>query len=285
MARWWLHDPQYSHGYFVPAFALMILWVRRGLLPKKTRRPSAWGWVALLAAGVLRLAAAVAYFEWLDEVSFLVCLVGVTLLWGGGRALRWAGPAVAFLLFMVPLPFQLEIALAHPLQRLATAASVYVLQTFGVPALAEGNVILLDDVRIGVGEACSGLGMLMTFLAMAVGAALVVRRARFVKFVIVLSAVPIAVIANVTRIAVTGFLHYAVGPRLANLVFHDLAGWLMMPLAVVLLWLELELLGRLFLPERAEMKTFGPARPAGSLGLRPPLPPLEGRGAGMATFG
>jgi exosortase len=141
------------------------------------------------------------------------------------------------------------MALGYPLQRVATLASNYALQTLGLPAAAEGNVIHIDKVTIGVVEACNGLGMLFTFIAFAVGTALIVRRHTLDKVLIILSAVPIALAANVTRITVTGLLHVTAGSELAEHVYHDLAGWLMMPLAVGSLWLELLIISHLFLEE------------------------------------
>jgi exosortase len=150
-----------------------------------------------------------------------------------------------FLFFMLPLPYRLEVALAQPLQRLATEVSTYTLQTVGFPALSEGNIILLNDTEIGVVEACSGLSMLVGFFALSTGAALLIRRSLGEKIIITLSAVPIAIITNIIRITVTGIMHETLGSRLANLVFHDLAGWLMMPLALGFLWIELQVLSHL----------------------------------------
>jgi exosortase len=180
-------------------------------------------------------------------MSFLVSITGGVVLLGGGPAWRWSWPALGFLLFMLPLPFQLEAALSHPLQRLATAASTYGLQTLGLPALAQGNIIIIDDLKIGVLEACNGLSMLLTFFALSTAMALVIRRPLATKIVLVWSAVPIALVLNVARITVTGVLHRTVGSAIANAVFHDLAGWLMMPLALGFLWLELLLLARLLI--------------------------------------
>jgi exosortase len=142
----------------------------------------------------------------------------------------------------VPLPYTLEVALAHPLQRVATLASTYALQTLGFVAFSEGNVIRLGQVRIGVVEACSGLSMLVIFFALATAVSLLIDRSWPEKIFLVLSAVPIALLCNITRITVTGILHKTVGSELADYVFHDLAGWLMMPLALGLLWVELRLL-------------------------------------------
>jgi exosortase len=245
MAHTWLHDPQYSHAYLVPVFAAYLLWRRRDRLGDITLRYHRGG-LPLLGAGVLLwLAGAYLYLDWFEAVSLLVTLAGCAVLLGGRLALGWSWPAIAFLIFMVPLPHQVEVALAHPLQRVATVAGTYTLQTIGVPALAEGNVILLTDGRMGVEEACGGLSMLLTFFALAAGLAILIRRPLWEKLVLVASAIPIALAANVIRIAVTGVLHETAGPELARAVFHDLAGWFMMPLALVLLWLELVLLSSL----------------------------------------
>src|SRR5262249_29151048 len=144
--------------------------------------------------------------------------------------------------FMIPLPHRLETGLSQPLQSLATHASTYALQTMGFPAFSEGNVILLNDSRIGVVEACNGLGMMLLFFALATGMALVVERPWPDRVVILISAAPVAVLSNVIRITGTSVLYEAAGQRWGDLVFHDLAGWLMMPMALGMLWLELKVL-------------------------------------------
>jgi exosortase len=202
----------------------------------------------VLAVGVvLRLVGSYYYYIWFDQISLLFCLAGALIMVGGMPIARWAWPSVLFLAFMVPLPFRVDTALAGPLQRLATVVSTFCLQTLGLPALAEGNTILLDDHEIGIVEACSGLRMLIVFFALAAGVALVVNRKLWEKAVIVMSAIPIALLCNVVRITATGFLLEHVSSQTANLFFHDLAGWFMMPLGLTMLALELAILSNLFL--------------------------------------
>ena len=153
-------------------------------------------------------------------------------------------PAVAFLVFMIPLPYRVEYLLGGPLQNLATASSAYALQTMGLPAVTEGNVIHINEAKIGVVEACNGLGMLVMFFAFATAAAFVIPRPAD-KAVILLSAVPISLVANVSRITLAGFLHAKVGGEVADHFYHDMAGLLMMPLALAMLWGELFVLSRL----------------------------------------
>jgi exosortase len=204
--------------------------------------------VLLLAGLALRFAGTFAFFDWLAAAALIPCLAGVVVLVGGWRALRWAWPALAFLVFMIPLPFRVEVAVAHPLQRVATKASTYVLQTLGFMAFAEGNVIRMGEVRLNVVEACSGLSMLVIFFALSTAVTLLVNRPWYEKLVIIVSAVPIALMSNITRIVVTGIMHKTVGQEWADFVFHDLAGWLMMPLALGMLWVELRLLAWVFIP-------------------------------------
>ncbi len=247
MAERWSTDPQYSHGFLVPVFALIVLWARRDRFPRGELTPSWWGVPLLLAGVALRLVGAYLYLEAVDAFSLLPSLAGLCLLVGGLPALRWSWPALAFLGFMLPLPFQVELFLAHPLRRVATVSSTYLLQLLGLPALAEGNVIVIEELRLGVIDACSGLGMLMNFYALATAAAMIVQRPALDRVVLIVSAVPIALIANILRVAATAVAHSTVGSAAANAVMHDLAGWLMMPLAVGLLWLELRYLDRLLI--------------------------------------
>jgi exosortase len=252
MAIKWFDDPQYSHAYLVPAFSLVLLWLRRKELTGADLRPNWWGVVPLFVGVGLRLAGARYYLEWLEGMSLLFVLAGAALLLGGRPALRWSWLAIAFLFFMIPLPYRVETMLSQPLQGLATRVSTYALQTIGRPAFAEGNVIVVGDVRIGVVQACNGLGMLILFFALATAVAILIRRPWLDKALIVCSAAPIAVVANVVRITVTSILHETVGGRLADLVFHDLAGWFMMPFALGLLWIELRILARLLIEPPAD---------------------------------
>lgn len=270
MAERWKVDPRYSHGFLVPLFSAFLLWYRRDMIQSAPLRPAWWGLLLVLAGMGLELGGVRYHFGWFEGASLMLALAGLTVLVGGWPALRWAWPAIAFLFFMIPLPYRVERAVGQPLQAAATQASTYILQTIGLPAVAEGNIVLLkDDIRVNVAEACNGLGMLMMFFAYASAAALIVDRPLLDRVLIVLSAAPIAVLANILRISVTGFLYVTSGSKLAQMVYHDLAGWLMMPLALGILWLELWLLAKL-LPEVPPEE--GPLMPLDLTPTRPRRP-------------
>ena len=115
----------------------------------------------------------------------------------------------------------------------------------------------------------------MLFFAASVGAALYLRREPFIRVLIAISAPPIAIIANVTRITVTAILYEKVSQQLGDKIFHELAGWLMMPMAIALLWAETALFDRLFVaPEREAPIALGTAAVGGAQrgegGIHPP---------------
>ena len=270
MVNRWSSDPRYAHGYFVPVFAMALLWMRRTRVSGASPCPSTWGLASLGIGAAFQLIGGYYRLGWIEGLALLPYLSGVCLLFGGWRYLSWALPSIAFLAFMVPLPWRLENLLGPPLQSLATAASTYALQTLGLMAFAEGNVIQLNEARIGVVEACSGLSMLITFIALSTAMALVVKRPLLDRLVLVASAIPVALVANVARIVMTGALHEMVGGHTATTFYHDLAGWVMMPLALVLYWVEIELFSRILI----ETKHQGPSvlDLAGSRRVASPLP-------------
>ena len=250
LADEWARNPLYSHGYLVPAFAAVLLWIRRDRIPNTPLQPSWWALAFLAAGSVLHLGGTYFYFAWPERGSLLFMIFAAALAIGGWAAIRWTWPSIFFLVFMIPLPGAIENNLMGPLQRLATLASTNVLQTLGFFAKADGNVIVLSEVEMGIVEACSGLRMLSTFIALTVGACFFMQRPFWQKLVIVASSIPIALLCNVVRISTTGVLHEIVSHDVAEM-FHDekVAAPVMMVLALLLLLAELKLLDFIFIIE------------------------------------
>jgi exosortase len=258
LAGRWSREPDYSHGFLVPLISAFLLWHRRGMV--KTAPDVARGrWLGVLllvVSAIFRLWAVYADFILLEAVALVACIAGVIGLIGGFWTLRWAWPAILFLFFMIPLPGAIAGRLSGPLQHLATVCSTYTLQTLGMPAIATGNVILLSNGTIGVAEACNGLRMLMMFGAATTAAAILLKVSTWEKLCVLISAPAIAIAANTFRIAATGVAQELAGPHLAERIFHDLAGWIMMPLAMLLLGIEVVLLSKLFPMESERPPVF-----------------------------
>jgi exosortase len=235
----WDSSPDYSHGYLVVPLAAWFLWLRRDRIPHYHLAPSWWGLSLIVLAACLRLIGARLYIPELDSCSLPFWIGGVCWLLGGWRFLIWASPSIAFLFFMVPLPATVETLLNRPLQALATSLSTWSLQSLGQPAIAEGTTILLGDNVLEVERACSGLRMFYGILALAV-ATIIVTRARWSIALCLLAAVaPVAILANVIRITTTGFLYEFASTESARRFSHDLAGILMIVLAILFFLLVL----------------------------------------------
>lgn len=253
MAERWTYDPQYSHGYLVPVFALVLLWLRQRDIRDLQLAPSWEGVIVLVAASLLWAVGTLFYLDFFSGMAFVLTIAALMLAMGGWTALRWSWQPILFLAFMAPLPFRVQNALGGSLQSVATKISTFALQTVGIGAISEGNVILVGDVKIGIVEACSGLGMLVTFFALATGLVFVYRSMEtWLKWLIVISAAPVAVLANVIRITITGYLYSIAKNDWAKIVFHDIAGWLMMPLAIGILFAEIHVLKKLIIERPTE---------------------------------
>jgi len=274
----WGDDPNYSHGYFVVPIALYILWERQDKLDL-SRVGSRWYFfIPLLIVLWSRIPLHQRNLPWLEEMTIPAVVGALTLAVGGFHFFLWSLPAVLFLGFMIPLPPVLNSILSGPLQMVATTGSVFLLQLTGLPALNEGNVILVGDGKpLEVARACNGLSMLLSFATLITATAILCKRPILDKVILMLSIVPIAIVANVMRIAMTAYFFQM--PEFVEKVSgilgwepddftHDGAGYLMMPLALVMIFIELKLLDLILVPDElaeapspVKIKTAKPEQP------------------------
>jgi len=201
----------------------------------------------LIASVGVRLVMARYRIITIDMYTFVPAVAGVVLLGGGWSMFRWAAMPVAFLIFMYPLPDEATRYLLGPLQTLATAVSAFSIQTLGVDAIREGNRIIVGERHLGVVDACSGLRMLTIFIALSVAIVMVGEHDWLDSLMIVASAIPIALFVNAVRITLTGVM-YTIDAELADKLFHDWAGYFMMPMALGLLFAEQRLLAWMRVP-------------------------------------
>jgi exosortase len=254
-------SPMYSHGYLIPAFAAFLLYLRREPFGEVTMLERWWGVGIVTAAIVIRVIGSRRVEFTVDRLSLIPCLLGVFVLVGGFRTLRWAGPAIGFLAFMFPLPGFLVDKLLRPMQTMATMSSVFALQVFGLDVYREGNRIELESQTMSVVDQCSGLRMLTIFVALAVAIAMIsTHRPWWERILILVSSVPIALLVNCIRITMTGLLYSLnVNENIANQIFHDFAGLIMMPIALGLMFLLMQILSHLFIEDKSA--------PSASLGM------------------
>lgn len=252
----WERSPDYSHGYLVAPMAILLLWLRRDSFPGFTGRIH-WAGLSMLALSiVVRIAGAALFVTPVDGWSIMVWAAGAAWLLFGPRVLWWSLPAIGFLFFMVPLPFRMETMLSVPLQRIATTVSCWVLMLLGQPAIAEGNVINIGEHTLFVAEACSGVRIFVGILALTYLYVVLVKRSWWERLILVAAALPVALVANVTRIVVTSLLYQFASGEAARRFSHDWAGFAMIPFAAALFALVVWYIARMFpVTERMDMRT------------------------------
>ena len=258
----WNRDPQNAFGWIVPLFSLGLPYLWRDTLPKRNANYRLAGaLVVALGVAIQLVNRAFGGPDFVNGCGFVVALCGAVLLSFGMEVLRWALPALLYLLLMAPLPYAVQTFARRPLRRFGTLASTYVLQSLGFFASSLGNTIFVNDTQVGVAEACSGLRMLMVFVAICIAMALISNRPLWERAIIVVSAVPIALLANIVRIVGTAaFVGSNVSEEASNHI-HDLMGFLMMPLGLALVGFEAWFLSRLLLVEKVMPVASGTSRP------------------------
>jgi exosortase len=262
LMRDWKEDDDYSAGQLVPLVALVFLWVERKKLGECELKPFWFGGIALLVLTQAARAFGLLFmYESAERYSFVLSLAGLVLTVAGWQVFRRVSWILLFLFLMVPFPGRIHNIISGPLQNLASMGSVFVLEAF-MKVGRQGNVLTLNgDTAVGVAEACSGLRMLTAFIIVAAFIGYVIKRPGWQKTVVLLSSVPVAIICNIIRIVVTAVLMLLVSAEVAEKFFHDFAGLVMMPAAVLLMFGELWLMNELVEPEPEPQEVRARAQP------------------------
>jgi exosortase len=251
--QWWT-DPNFSHGFFVPLFSAFVIWQERDRLARIAPQPSWSGAVVLLAGlGVLivgRLGAEL----FLDRFSLLPILAGVIILFWGWNLFRAVLFPWAFLLLMIPIPQIVFNQITFPLQLLASQVAATVLPLLGVPILREGNVINLPSMALEVAEACSGIRSLMSLVTLAIIYGYLMEKRLWVRWLLAVASVPIAVAANSIRIIGTGLLVQYWDADKAEGYFHASWGWIIFVVSLIMLY-ALHGLIRIVFPDKREARS------------------------------
>jgi exosortase len=231
---WQLDD--YSHGFLVPFICGYIIWVNRERLRGLSFSPAyAVGTVLIILSVLLHLAGTIGAEDYLPRFSFPLMLSGLTLFFAGWRWLRVLALPIWFFLLAIPIPTVVFNQITFPLQLIASDYATWVIHKFGIPAVRMGNQIELANMTLQVVEACSGIRSLMTLATLGVTWAYFGEKIWWRRAIIVLSVVPIAILANAARVAGTGILAYHYGPQAAEGFMHTFSGWLIFVVALLLL--------------------------------------------------
>ena len=223
VAQWW-NEPEYSHGILVPFISAYLIWSRWDALRAAPVTPGHAGLGVMALATLMYIAGSVGADLFLQRTSFVVMLAGAVLFLSGPAVLRLVLFPLAFLLLMIPLPGIVFNAVAFPLQLFAAQVASRVLELCDVPVFREGNVMHLAAASLDVEEACSGIRSLMSLATLCIVYVYLVHKNWISRVLLVAAVVPIAIIANVFRVTVTGLLAHYASVETAMSVFHTASG-------------------------------------------------------------
>jgi exosortase len=231
LVRQWASDDNYSHGFLIVPLALYCAWERRESLRRAQPRPHLAG-LAIVVLSLIVFAAGIFGAElFLTRISIVGVVAGTVLfVWGREHVRQLAFPLV-LLPLMVPLPAIIFNQIAFPLQLVASRVGEATIAFAGIPVLREGNVLELPNLTLAVAEACSGIRSLVSLITLAVALAYFAEPRRVARVLIVIAAIPIAILANAARVAGTGLAAHWLGPRVAEGFFHGFSGWLVFAVA------------------------------------------------------
>jgi exosortase len=190
----------------------------------------------------------------------MIAAVGAVVLFlGGWRLVRYTWLPVAFFVFAIPLPRRYYVGLTLPMRHVSAVVATAFLNVIpDLDATTSGAVIEIVykgqrlEPALNVAEACSGMRLLMAFLALGVAMAYLHDRPRWQRAVLLLSTVPIAILCNIVRVTTTGFLYVLVDPQYTQGIYHDLLGLAMLPLALGLYGVLAWFMASLFVEEEEQ---------------------------------
>ena len=224
-------DEESSHVLLAIPAALWIAWTRK-TYAAGARRTGAWLGPTLVALGWLLFAYGdVQLFQSIWHFGAICIVVGCIVTMVGREAFLRLWPAFAVLMFLIPVPAILRMQIAPPMQTVTAQITAYLLQTFGEPVTLSGKVLVVNNVTVGIAEACNGIRMVFALALVCFFYAFSTDLSARTRLLIILASPVVAIAVNIVRLVPTVWLYGHAEVGIAE-QFHDLMGWAMMPVAL-----------------------------------------------------
>lgn len=234
----WLVNKAYSHGFLVPFISLYIIWTKRKKIQHIEVKPSnIGGALVLLLGGLMYISGNIGGIILLQELSLIVVITGLALLFLGVRYLRALSLPVAYLLFMIPFFDESSNRIHWPFQLFSANLGVTLLQWLGIPAYRLSQYIELPNITLEVAEQCSGIKYLISIVAIGIPLAYFTQKTFLRKVGLIGMAITVAILANALRVAFVGIWAYKFDEVNTHGPFHIFQGFLVSQIGFVVLFL------------------------------------------------
>jgi len=247
LIRDWLTNSNYSHGFLVPFISGYIIWQRRTKLSALKIQPSNIGLILLLIGLGIFIVGTIGAELFTVRFSIIVTLCALVIYLLGVEHGKLMAVPIGYLIFMIPLPAIVWNKLAFPLKLFVTKLAVSLVSLTKIPAFREGNIIHLTNTDLQVIDACSGMRSLTSLLALSAAFALISNLSTTKKWIMFLSAFPIAIVLNIIRLFITAILAQYYGPGIAQGFLHELSGIFIFLVAIFCLYIFHSFLKRISL--------------------------------------
>jgi exosortase len=235
MAADWIEFPSLSHGFAVPLISAYLLWNRRKLLAEAPVQGSSTGLpVVVLALGMLVLGS-LGGESFIARLSLPIALLGAVLYLMGWPVTKHTWVAIAYLAFMIPLPYLTLKAITYQSRLFDAGLTAAALGWIGVPVLRDGVMLQLPNMTLEVADECSSVPAIAALLALGAAYAQLQARPTWIRAVLTLAAAPLGLLSNIVRLIVTSLGAYYLGPIALNNVIHKFNGTTVFLATVVLL--------------------------------------------------
>lgn len=231
----WFINPNYSHGFLIPIITGYMIWEKRHDIHSIPLNPNNTGLLVIVVGLILHLLGNIGAEFFTMRIAVIITILGILLYLMGGEITKKLVVPIAYLIFMIPIPAIIWNKIAFPLQIFASKMAEMTIRAIGITVLREGNIIYLVNTTLEVVDACSGLRSLTALLALSTAFAYLSSHSWFKKWVLLLSAIPIAILVNIIRLSFTACLASWFGEKIAQGLMHEFSGLLIYLLALIML--------------------------------------------------
>jgi exosortase len=224
----WMNHSNNSHGILVPIISAFLIWQKRKELSREKIGSSAWGAVILIVSICLYIIAYAGAIAVVCRTMIVFSLIGLVLFNFGKRILNVIAFPLFYLIFMVPVPESIYTLVAFPLQLFATKISAFLINAFSI-------MLYFANTQLEVAEACSGLRSMTSYIMLSFLFAYMMKKSWRNRILIILSAIPLALITNIIRVTGTGILAHFYGDRAARSFLHEFSGLAVFALGFMML--------------------------------------------------
>ena len=215
-----------GHYQFFPLLMVAAGWmIADRLLENQQRTPkTSLNYWLLLADLVLLAMAALMFSPFFWILSLLLLIVVYIYDRWGMRGVWRTSPAWLLLLFVVPLPMNLDLLLVNKLQFLSSQLASYILDAFGQVHFREGVILITEKKQFFTEEACSGIRSLFSSVSAIAIFGVMMRYGWKRHLFNVIQTVLWVIIGNSVRIALVVYLADNVDESFAVGTTHELLG-------------------------------------------------------------